>query len=118
MNSLVTFRCAAVAIAALVSGSALAVAPADPMKTVSYADLNLKSTAGVASLYRRIQRAAREVCLMPRGTKQFVIESGIKACKADSIDRAILQANLPALSALHLTKTGRKVETDQYADRR
>ena len=51
MNSSVTFRCAAVAIAALVSGSVLA---ADPSKTVSYADLNLKSSAGVAALYKRI----------------------------------------------------------------
>ena len=40
MNSSMTFRCAAAVIAALVSGSVLAAPPADPSKTVSYADLN------------------------------------------------------------------------------
>lgn len=118
MNSFVTIRCATAVLTALICGPTLADAPADPMKAVSYADLNLKSAAGVAALYQRIGRAAGQVCQMPQGTKQLVIETGIKACKADATDRAILQANLPALSALHLAKTGRKVEAGQYADRR
>jgi UrcA family protein len=118
MNSSVTFRCAAAVLTTLLCGPALADAPADPAMTVSYADLNLKSGAGVATLYQRIERASGQVCQMPRGTKQLVIESDLKACKADATDRAILLANLPALSALHLAKTGRRIEAGQYAHRR
>ena len=118
MNSSVTFRCAAVVIAALVSGSVLANPPADPSKTVSYADLNLKSSAGVEALYKRIKKAAYEVCQIPTGTHQIRIESELKACKADSVDRAIQQTNLPTLTALHQSKTGRNVDPGKYADRR
>jgi len=89
-----------------------------PSKTVRYADLNLKSQEGIAALYKRIERAAVEVCDMPQGTLQLRIESELKACRADATDRAIVQANLPTLNALHLAKTGRNVGTVQYADRR
>src|SRR5687768_10573133 len=115
MNSLVTFRCAAVAIAALVSGSVLA---ADPSKTVSYADLNLNNSAGAEALYKRIKKAAYEVCQIPTGTHQIRIESEFKACKVDAVERAVQQVNLPTLTALHQSKTGRKVNPGQYAERR
>jgi UrcA family protein len=115
MNSSVTFRCAATVIAALVSGSVLAT---DPSKTVSYADLNLKSSAGVDALYKRIKKAAYEVCQLPTGTHQIRIESELKACKVDAVDRAIQQANLPMLTALHQSKTGRNVDPGKYADQR
>jgi UrcA family protein len=115
MNSSVTFRCAAAVVAALVSGSLLA---ADPSKTVNYSDLNLNSSAGVEALYKRIKKAAYEVCQMPTGTHQIRIESELKACKVDSVDRAIQQVNLPSLTALHQSKTGRNVDPGKYADRR
>lgn len=117
MNSSVTFRCAVALVAVLVSGSVLADQP-DPSKTVSYADLNLKSSAGVEALYKRIKKAAYEVCQIPTGTHQIKIESEFKACKADAVDRAVQQTNLPTLTALHQTKTGRNVDPGQYADRR
>lgn len=115
MNSLVTFRCAAIAIAALLSGSVLA---ADPSKTVSYADLNLNNSAGAEALYKRIKKAAYEVCQIPTGTHQIRIESEFKACKVDAVERAVQQVNLPTLTALHQSKTGRKVDPGQYAERR
>jgi UrcA family protein len=115
MNSSVTFRCAATVIAALVTGSALA---ADPSKTVSYADLNVNNSAGVEALYKRIKKAAYEVCQIPTGTHQIKIESEFKACKADAIDRAVQQSNLPSLTALHQSKTGRSVDSGRYADQR
>lgn len=118
MNSFVTFRCTALALTALVCGPALADAPADPARTVKFADLNLDSTEAVATLYQRIQRAADQVCQMPKGTLQLKLESALKACRKEATDRAILQANLPALSALHLARTGRKADKGQYADRR
>ena len=122
MNSHATFRGTARALtlvlAALLSVPALAGAPADPTKKVKFADLNLGSAAGVNALYQRIERAAREVCHLPHGTLQLKLEKELKACKADATDRAVLQANIPALSALHLARTGRQVESRQYADRR
>jgi UrcA family protein len=110
-------RCIAVLLAAASGFPALA-DDAMPSKAVRYADLNLKSSEGVAALYQRIERAAVEVCDMPQGTRQLRIESEIKACRADATDRAIVQANLPKLNALHLARTGRNVGTVQYADRR
>ena len=111
-------RCAAILLAGISCGSALADAPAVPSKIVRHSDLNLSTSAGVSTLYQRIWRAAAEVCQLPQGTRQLIVESAIKSCRADAVDRAILQANLPALSALHVARTGRKVDNAQYADRR
>ncbi len=119
MYSTVTIRCAAVLMGALLCGSALADGNTDrtPSMAVNYSDLNLKSQAGVAALYKRLARAASEVCQLPQGTHQIVIESQLKACRADTTDRAVMQANLPALTAMHCEKTGRKVDAATYASR-
>jgi UrcA family protein len=110
-------RCTALLLVAASCFPALA-EDALPSTTVRFGDLNLKSQEGVAALYRRIERAAVEVCDMPQGTLQLRIESELKSCRADATDRAIVQANLPKLSALHLAKTGRNVGNAQYAGRR
>jgi UrcA family protein len=117
MITTLTIRCAAILLAA---GSCLPALAEDalPSKSLSYADLNLGSPAGIAALYQRIKRAAVEVCDMPQGTRQLKIESQLKACRADAIDRAIVSANLPRLNSLHLAKTGRSVGPGQVADRR
>jgi UrcA family protein len=119
MNSSVTLRCAAVLLGSLLCGSALAddATSRTPSKAVNYSDLNLKSQAGVTALYKRIANAASAVCQLPQGTDQIVIESELKACKADTTDRAVMQVNLPALTAMHFQKTGRKVDAATYAAR-
>jgi UrcA family protein len=99
-------------------GSGISLADGAPTTTVKYADLNLTSKSGVAALYQRIERAATEVCQLPQGTLQLKLESELKACRADATDRAVGQLNLPPLSAMHFAKTGRKVDSAQYADRR
>jgi len=106
------------AILLLASVPALAASPEIPSKVVSYADLNLSAKAGIASLYTRIERAAAYVCHLPQGTKQLRLLTDIKACRADAINRAVGQMNLPALNELHLARTGRKAEPQQYAERR
>ena len=118
MISSKTIRFAAALLAVLGGASALAEGPQEPMKAVKYSDLNLTSQTGVAALYQRIERAAADVCQLPQGTRQLKIESEIKACRNQATDRAISQANLPALNAMHLEKTGRRVDGAQYADRR
>ena len=102
---------------ALLSGASLADTPAAPMTTVKYADLNLSTSSGVAALYQRIERAATEVCQLPQGTRQLKLETELKACRAEATDRAVGQANLPKLSAMHFAKTGRPAGPAQYADR-
>ena len=89
-----------------------------PMTTVKYADLNLSTPSGIAALYQRIERAAVEVCQLPQGTRQLKLETELKACRAAATDRAVGQADLPKLSAMHFAKTGRQVDSAQYADRR
>jgi UrcA family protein len=103
---------------ALLSGASLAATATTPLTTVKYADLNLTTSAGLAALYQRIERAAVEVCELPQGTRQLKLESELKACRAKAIDRAVGQTNLPKLSAMHFARTGRQVDSAQYADRR
>lgn len=117
MTTRLTLRCVALLLTACSCLPALADEPL-PSKSVTYADLNLKSHAGVATLYKRIERAAIEVCDIPQGTLLLKFEAEIRACRADAADRAILSANLPTLNAMHLAKTGRNVGIAQYADRR
>ena len=117
MNASLTLRCTVALLAASCCVTALA-DEALPSKTVSYADLNLSSPEGIAALYKRIKRAAVEVCDMPQGTLQLKIQAEIKSCRIDATDRAIVSANLPPLNAIHLANTGRNLGTSQYADRR
>jgi len=116
MNLKLTIRCIGPVLALLTIGPV--VAGEQPTKTVNYADLNLHSPAGLAALYQRIEVAAIAVCDLPQGTQQLKLESDLKSCRADAVDRAIVQANLPRLNALHLATTGRNVGTGQLADRR
>lgn len=117
MTTRLTLRCVALLLAACSCMPALADEPL-PSKAVSYADLNLKSQAGIATLYKRIERAAIEVCDIPQGTMLLKFEAEIRSCRADATDRAIMSAKLPTLNALHLAKTGRNLGSAQYADRR
>lgn len=118
MTSTKLIRCSAIVLAAFTCGSALAGDDAPPRKVVAYPDLNLNSTAGVATLYRRIERAAAEVCNLPHNARQLKLAHEIKACRNEAVDRAVREANLSALSELHLARTGRKPPAQQYADRR
>lgn len=118
MKTIQHIRSLAIALTALTGLPALAAEPAEPLATVSYADLNLASPAGIEALYRRIERAAVKVCQLPQGTRQLKLEAELAACRQGATDRAIAQANLPKLNALHLAKTGRNVGPGAYAGRR
>ena len=111
-------RSAILLVASLPCAAALAASPEIPTKVVSYADLNLTAKAGIASLYTRIERAAAYVCHLPQGTKQLRLLSEIKECRADAIQRAVAQVNLPALNDWHFARTGQNVESQQFAERR
>jgi UrcA family protein len=93
-----------------VATSALADPPAVPplvpkSTTVRFADLNLQSPEGARALYSRIRTAAAELC-----GEQFSLWDGNrlrewKACYRTTIDRAVVQLNRPALTAMHRDST-------------
>ena len=74
-------------------------------RTVKYGDLDLSRTAGAASLYSRIQTAARAVCESPlsTGVRGEMLLS--RHCMEESIARAVADVNAPTLTSYHLMKT-------------
>ena len=104
MNSRTLIPGALALLAALTGASAAANPSQDeaPRQAVALADLNLGSPEGVATLYRRIRSAAKQVCAYPPDFRQLSDVRDSDACKALAVDRAVLQLNIPALHALHL----------------
>lgn len=68
---------------------------------VSYTDLDLSTTKGVNSLYRRIQRAAAQYCDDLQWHTGSRIASGHEACVADAVGNTVRKLNVPALTAYH-----------------
>jgi len=86
-------------------GVAHAAAPLDdaPAIVVSYSDLDLTSSAGVKTLYNRIEFAARQVCPFD-GDMQLQRIAFARACRDAAVERAVAQVHsgqLAALSAGH-----------------
>ena len=82
----------------LVTAAAWANPPGGSM-TVSYRDLDLNNSAGVAKLYRRIQSAARSVC----GYEATSVygPSIWQNCVRPTVDATVAKVNNPPLTALH-----------------
>ena len=116
MNSR-TLITGAVALLVVIGANAMANPPLEayPTQAVAYADLNLASPAGVATLYRRIRRAANQVCDYPPDLRQLTSVRDSKACSALAVERAVLQVNIPALHALHLATTTRHARGSRMA---
>ena len=75
-------------------------------RAVGTADLDLDRSAGVATLYERIQAAALAVCReealdFRRDTRSFAPLSWRKSCVAQAIDGAVADVDNVRLSALH-----------------
>jgi UrcA family protein len=117
MKPVMTIRCAALTLASILATSALADGSPEriPQRVVRFDDLNLQSKSGINALYRRIRWASDMVCREDQGVRRLVLQEELEICKADSLDRAIAQVNLPSLSSLHFARTGRKVPDAQVA---
>src|SRR5579862_5286090 len=85
-------------------GSAQALA-GDGMRSVKvgYADLDLSTQAGAATLYSRIRGAARQVCGYEGST--FTDKAIWKGCFDGAVDHAVAIVNSPRLTALHSGKS-------------
>lgn len=75
-------------------------------RTVSAGDLDLNRSAGVATLYGRIQAAARAVCReealhFRRSTNRLAPMNWRQSCVAQAVDGAVARADNVQLSALH-----------------
>jgi UrcA family protein len=108
------FACAALSLA----GQGFAARPPEalPSEVVRYADLNLDSPEGQAALYRRIARAAGRVCNQAQGVNKLVVPLERRTCKANALGRAIAELRLPALGALHDSRTGRTITDARLAN--
>jgi UrcA family protein len=76
--------------------------PDVPSVTVRYADLDLSTSAGANTLYRRIQAAAKQVCRSP-GT-DLIEQIGWRSCYRSAVGDAVRKVNSPLLIAVHSGK--------------
>jgi UrcA family protein len=103
MNSFKSITAAFVAVLGLL-GSAQVPAgePAKSIK-VSFADLDLSTQAGAATLYHRIRGAARTVC-GDEGSS-YTDKAIWRACFNRAVGDAVAKVNNPQLTALHQGKS-------------
>jgi len=79
---------------------------ADELKVnVVFADLNLARTEGAASLYGRINSAARTVCA-PLDGRRLEEKSLFRTCVGDAGARAVSDVNKPTLTKYYESKVG------------
>lgn len=67
---------------------------------VNYADLDLGSEAGAATLYRRIETAARTAC-GSRSLLPLYLRAEDVACVRDAVASAVARVDRETLTALH-----------------
>jgi UrcA family protein len=96
------------AIAALGATATSFAAPATdvPSVAVRYDDLNLATEAGVKVLYRRISRAARDVCPDTYSRDLTMLAAGGR-CQAEAVALAVHKLNNPQLASLHASRVSR-----------
>jgi|KBSMisStaDraftv2_1062788.scaffolds.fasta_scaffold39118_2 UrcA family protein len=87
------------------------------MHKVNFAELDLSRPAGAETLYRRIERAAEEVCA-PFTGRQLIEKMNRKACIASAVERAVRQVNAPLLTDYYLSlKPGSEPASSLAAER-
>ena len=78
----------------------------DPLQVkVKYADLNVSSESGAATLYARIRTAADTVC-RPFESSDLAQRRLLAACVSKAISNAVSQVDQPALSTIYNAKSG------------
>ena len=80
--------------------------PTDVRTTiVKYADLDVSTPQGAASLYNRIRFASETVC-SPSGQGDLAAMTRSQKCVKEAIAGAVAKVNQPALSAVYAAKYG------------
>jgi len=100
-------KLALLAGAALLSTSAMATPPADPLLTqteiVKYSVPQSGTPEGAAKLYRRLQAAAVRVC-SPRQVPLGTLPDA--ACVTDALNKAVADVGSPLVMAMYLKTHG------------
>ncbi len=99
-----------------ISLGALAATPQDEVRQeiVRFADLDLTQPAGAQELYRRIQRAARDVCEM-YGAGGYAAAMQSRSCANQAIARAVADVGAPLVTARHEALTHRQIVQPEQA---
>jgi UrcA family protein len=89
-------------VGVVASVASFAATPAVDVRSVSvrYDDLNLSTTAGVDTLYRRISAAARDVC-PDIYSRDIDTVAAAQRCQTAAISKAVSQVKNPSLAMLH-----------------
>jgi UrcA family protein len=72
-----------------------------PHSIVRYDDLNLRSDAGAATLYARVNRAAEKVCGRDDWSDFAETYHRVRECEQTAIANAIAQVHSPNLTAIY-----------------
>ena len=75
-------------------------------KIVSYADLDLTSLQGASLLYKRLTRAANDVCPNPYMESQPFLAQKAWECRPQTVEWAVRSINSPLLTAVFKRRTG------------
>jgi UrcA family protein len=90
---------------AQVLGAAPWVAPWEPHSvTVRFGDLDIRTSAGAAALYHRIEAAARVTCGYE--DHPLVRPPYAQRCSSIAVSAAVASVNSPLLSAIHAARRG------------
>ena len=73
-------------------------------RTVNFADLDLTNSKAIATLYRRIQTAADQVCESAEFTRLQTFQH-VRKCTKKAIDEAVKDVNSSGLTSLHASAT-------------
>ena len=96
---------AALAPSGLVLGGTLNETVETHTRTVKYSRSSVQTEEGAKALYSKVRAAARFVCgdgAFPLGHDRWAVQS----CTAAAVEKAVQQASLPALDAVHKVRKG------------
>ncbi|MAL93663.1 MAG: hypothetical protein CME40_01060 [Haliea sp.] len=77
---------------------------------VSFADLNLNRSAGLNTLYRRLERATEQACGPREDGRNLALHRDQRQCQSRAMDSAVAEIGHFALDDLHLARTGRSID--------
>ena len=75
-----------------------------PSVVVKYSEQSLTTDEGVSALYRRITRAAEQVCPDP-SIRSLSLRAQVEQCRNEAIARAVGQIDNSRLAALHAVRS-------------
>ena len=89
-------------------GAASAATPDDETRSVAvrYSPQDVATQDGARALYRRLVKAAADVCPADTSSQPFISEA-VRECREQSVARAVFKVNSPSLVAVYNTSSKR-----------